>query len=880
MTQRLFALLLFLSFLVSAAENLCPNPSMEDAAGDGVGPVGWAMERGAPGGTWATDQAHTGERSLKVVGQAGATLGWVSPVIPVEAGRQYVLALWARLQEVTGANGAFVALYHLDEKGERIGQSGMITLGGTGSIVATTDWTEHLTVSQFPPEVKGVRVNLRLYGATGTAWFDDVTLRVNATRPLAAPRPLRRGLRCQESGRVAIVASAAGGVPAAALQAALRERGWEVAIVDPATVDPATDPRDLIVLGNLIDNTVADYLYRRSYALEDAGYPGPGGYVLRPLIDPLGTGTNILLVGSSDAAGLTAGVAALIERLGTAAAGAPPLDVPLTVQSTSPARLSGWIETGAVGYLTAGDMKAAAAYRESMLKKAALPDSQIFRADYALHLFFAREMMAWDLMESCGLFNDEERLAITQYLLKVARSAEDFGYPGMREGLYSRENHGTRAARAFYYAWRYFSKYHAESLDLEVRLWRRKLAGFWAACFASSRSFEDSLSQHALGGSLVNTLDIGFQEPEWSAEFFASGRARQMGERCIAICNNMGDTVLLGDTAAGDYPGSVFAMLGYHFRDPRYAFMLAKRGRRGFSTDEPLRQFDLGLAPEPPADHVGLSIIPADDLYFKTGIDRHPGVTLEEAFDKLTLRQGFSPDDEYLMLDGIAGGSHSYDDANSIGEFSANGRRWLCEIDVFNGPTMSFHNAVTVARDGLGDPAVPQAAEVVTNATGDGWAYSATRLPQYNGVDWTRHLLWLPGRYTVVLDELLAETPGDYSFVLGWRSLGEPVLRPGLFESAQDERRRGGQVLTGEQLTAAVSAQSGKVLYHMAMYDALFYRADEVGDFVEMPIDIAADGRYDISLRTLSYSGRGMIQASLDGQPLGPVIDQFAEGTP
>ena len=42
---------------------------------------------------------------------------------------------------------------------------------------------------------------------------------------------------------------------------------------------------------------------------------------------------------------------------------------------------------------------------------------------------------------------------------------------------------------------------------------------------------------------------------------------------------------------------------------------------------------------------------------------------------------------------GVSGGGHAYEDANSIGEFSAHGRRWLCEIDRFNGPTMSFHNS-------------------------------------------------------------------------------------------------------------------------------------------------------------------------------------------
>jgi hypothetical protein len=123
-------------------------------------------------------------------------------------------------------------------------------------------------------------------------------------------------------------------------------------------------------------------------------------------------------------------------------------------------------------------------------------------------------------------------------------------------------------------------------------------------------------------------------------------------------------------------------------------------GKRGFAatSDESLRAFDTGVPPQVPADALGLKVVPADDLYWRTALTNRADVPFEKAFDKLSLRSGFGPQDEYLMLDGVAGGSHSYDDVNTIGEFSANGRRWLCETDIFNGPTLAFHNAVTVAR--------------------------------------------------------------------------------------------------------------------------------------------------------------------------------------
>ena len=873
------------------ADNLCPNPGAEEGGEDG--PAGWFVEFG-PKCTWADDSAHSGARSLKIESEAaGPTIAWTSPMIPVpEPGAQFALSIWSRLENVTGGNGAFAAFYHTDADGNRIGQSGMLVIGGAGREVATQPWKQYFSVSNLTEQVRGVRVNLRLYGAQGTAWFDDVEVSVMRRDPLEQPCSLRRGLRAGTVGGIAVV-SCDGGMEAAsrAQEALLRAGCKDVPILAHDVVDLAAEKRDLIVLGNVANSSVAEYLYLRLHTYEDLYYPGEGGYVLRPLLDPLGTGANMLVIGASDDGGLNAAVAAFGERARQAGEA---LDIPLTVslgKSYGGPGTYPWPGSGprremkpAAAYLLTGDLEQAEEYRSLMLRQSDEPDDKLFGPDTSLHLFYVTKTMSWDLMHTCPVFSADERLKITNFLLKVMRSGQGYGYSGISPGMRSRENHATRAARAFYYGWRHFSKYYPRELEGELPLWRAKLQGFWAACLASSRSYEDSLSQHALGGSLDNALDISFQEPEWSEDFFAFGRARRMGERCIAISNNMGDTVLLGDTGAGDYSSSVFSKLAYRLRDGRYTFMVSKRGARGTSTDEPVRGFNVGIEPRLPEDHLRLKVIPADDLYFRTALGNTAGVSLERAFDKLTFRSGFDPQDEYLLIDGVAGGSHSYDDANSIGEFSANSRRWLCEIDIFNGPTMSFHNAVTVARDGLGSTPVPQAAELVRTATWDGQspedpgpAYTATRLPRYNGTDWTRHVLWMPRDYTVVLDELEAGEPGDYSFVLGWRSLGEPSLKPGLFEARQDEQARPGLFYGGRELVQHVAATSGKYLYHLAGYNALLCRTEGTDDFVEVEISVPEADEYQVAVHTLDYVGRGIVQVSLDGRTMGQPIDLYTD---
>ncbi len=869
------------------AQNLAPNPSFE--AGAGEEPDGWFREHATTGRTWATDEAHSGERSIKIDWQQepGPTLGWTSEMIPVtEPGQQFVLKVWAKLEDVTAGNGAFIGFYHTDENGERIGQSGNVTIGGNGQLVATHDWKQFISASALTEEVKGIRVNLRLYHAKGTAWFDDVEVESFTSEPIDTPRLLRYGIRLG-TGDCAVVSCDGGDAQAEALRDALAAKGVDAPIVPHTKIDLEADARDLIVLGNLTTSDAVEHLYLRSYTYEDLYYPGGGGYVLRPLVDPLGTGGNIPVVGAPDGPGRQAGTEALLPHIGGAD---DVLEVPLTVETGEGYRghtMLPWACSGgrremapAVKFLKEGDREALADYSQMMLDFAREVDTDLANRDKGQHLTWVTRSMSWDLMEPYVDVTVEQRLAITRACLSIMRSNQGYGYVTSRSGMTSKENHATRGARAFYYGWRYFDKYYQRQLGGELTAWRRALQDFWAAPLASSRSYEDSLSQHALGGSLDNTLDIALQEPEWSEEFFESGRARQMGERCISITNNMGQTVLLGDTGAGDHSTSVWSKLACALDDGRYTFMIEERMPRGTTTDEFLRGFNVGLEPQIPEDHLGLTVVSADPLFFNTALRNRAGASLERAFDKLSFRSGFEDADEYLMIDGTAGGSHSYDDANSIGEFSANGRRWLVEMDKFNGPTMAFHNAITVAQNGLGAEIPPQAAELADQAEGDGWGYAATLLPGYNGVEWTRHTLWMPGAYTVVLDEMAATEPGDYSFVAGWRSVGEPGMERGQLVSAQDDTAKASVEAGGVKLVETMLDNSGKVARAMPAYDALLYRGEEPGDFVESAIDVVEGGAYEIVVESLDYTGRGIVQVSLDGEPVGDPIDQFGEMQP
>ena len=97
MTNRWFSTMTCVSLAIclcgvaigQAPVNIAPNPSAEEGEGDK--PAGWFNEFG--GGTWVDDEAHTGQRSFRVNGFAGATsAGFGRPAAAHEAGHGYAEA--------------------------------------------------------------------------------------------------------------------------------------------------------------------------------------------------------------------------------------------------------------------------------------------------------------------------------------------------------------------------------------------------------------------------------------------------------------------------------------------------------------------------------------------------------------------------------------------------------------------------------------------------------------------------------------------------------------------------------------------------------------------------------------------------------------------
>jgi len=208
----------------------------------------------------------------------------------------------------------------------------------------------------------------------------------------------------------------------------------------------------LIALGNRSTNKLLGALYDRHYSLTDLRYPGPGGHEVRTLHNPLGNGRNIIIIGGSDAAGVTNGALRFSQLVGDArktesglvmgrlmeiqlgAGITPPLDLELATtwdDSAVGGGGYGWNSISkrmALYYMTGDPFHANEVLRLAFPNDQAKAELEVLdgprienrdaplsgtRPEYAL-----RMVLYWDLIEESPAFTDDDRLRVTQALAK------------------------------------------------------------------------------------------------------------------------------------------------------------------------------------------------------------------------------------------------------------------------------------------------------------------------------------------------------------------------------------------------------------------------------------------------------------------------------
>ncbi|MBT7302262.1 MAG: hypothetical protein HN849_22225, partial [Victivallales bacterium] len=679
--------------------------------------------------------------------------------------------------------------------------------------------TKHHGRNAFLVTDRSGRTNLavsRAEGFTGKLLLDRVSWVAHTgpgeARPLCLETPLASAGKAQAvivAGHDSLVRQTA-----LALQKAIQgSAGVSLPIVDDKSwMAGEHTGRHAIAVGNMLQNKLAERLYCLWYTFEDAWYPGTGGWVVRSVHDPWGTGKNVILLAGSDAAGTAAAAEAFLKVL---PAGPEPRLGQVIKVAMAPAVEEGVRRAAGAGRVQAARRSLPRRSQRSLMSSAARAGMSYARSGdperarlvllYLLehkrrpelghdtHMELWKTIRAWDNVEECPAITDEERLEITNYLLYILRSPEGV-FQSMFVGSLGRStvrhNHHMLAAMDAYYGGQYFAKYHqlAEAQD-----WLRK-ARF---CFASQElqdKGEDESGNYEGSTALRPLLPYAYTEPGY--QFLPSGTAKRFLDRCCVAIDNRFSSSGHGDCwDVNCFPPLALGIGAWYYKDGGYQYILEQRHRlrpseKNAMQIQPPFRVDGVVKALRPTRFEGVTVSPLNqghyDLYQGKG-DLKWNVGRAETFDKISFRTRFEPDAQYLLLDGIACGSHGHRDANCLIRFTDNDRVWLVDDSYTEGPFLSDHNGVLVTRDGIADP-LPALSRLDVVADFADTALTRTTLPDHSGVDWERNILWVKEGCFVVLDRMRAVKPGNYAFRCLWRTLGTAGIEGNRLVTRQGEQ--------------------------------------------------------------------------------------------
>ena len=588
----------------------------------------------------------------------------------------------------------------------------------------------------------------------------------------------------------------------AALVAAVRERSGVALPVRRTAAQPEAERGrgHVVCIGTFNDNLLIRWLRGWSYVHCGPKTPAPGGFVVETVHDPFGLGTNVVVLAGSGPSGAIKAV----ERFCKLLPDGPALRVGHHVEITEPnrgfpvapkpdyiayekGRMAKWIRTGgerrlaktAISYgdvyCRGGDQEWAELFRHGLF---ALQDHMLQRKKLNLGFrdaWLYRLVRTWDCIEELPAFNDADRLRITNYILDLTRDCRKAGYFRKMKPGYIRWNHQTVPALGMLWAGEYFWKHYQlpeakEWTELAHMCFRPQLSAF--------KPLEDA--QGYQWGTLSQVLTYTHATGDYT--YALSNSLRRSVELGWMTLDNFGYAAAFGDHGASPNASHVPGLAGWadwFYADPRLAWVAGDRSH--------------GRAePKPPVDLLGVASFPLHREVFRMvqeGRVRTPvstAVALGRTFDKITLRSDFAPRDDYLLLDGYARGHHLHYDGNAIVRYAARGRIWLHDSDYIRAMP-KYHNAVTIVRDGSCQP-IPPLCRVDTLADMDRTGLVRTAVPEYNGTDWTRSILWAKNDLLLVVDEVTARQPGHYALQCYWRTLGECRVDGQTLRVTQSER--------------------------------------------------------------------------------------------
>ncbi|MFO7946330.1 MAG: discoidin domain-containing protein [Armatimonadota bacterium] len=564
--------------------------------------------------------------------------------------------------------------------------------------------------------------------------------------------------------------------------------------------------RTIIAIGSALNNPVIEVLYNRGFVYADRVYPGEGGYAVRTVHNPLGAGHNVVTASGSDSDGTASAVQRLCEHIAAADSDTLPriLDVELGPPQSRPSpptdetiqeHVDGyrrWRESGdapewalnrfasyGIRYNRTGDEQWARLFRALMLEARDIWDeSGPWPMEWLWDPYWA-----WETCEEAPCFTDEERLQITNFLLQVGRTdrkryAGSFKARNEISGGHQLDQNLCLFCLADYF-WKYYGTEEAREW-LDAVKWRFETSAKYHRLRHDANDYN-----HAAYWFLLRHARIS---GDW--DYVTNGQFGRFVMYTQMMLDNLGYRAQNGD-AGSPFAGpqsTMYSMASWLYQDGKYKWAIRDR-----NVTDP-GYYANNIEPVEPEELLGLYRFNIGPTFYEylaghsPDDDLPPGIVpIDEAWDKISLREGFDPDDQYLILDGMTAGEHGHDDANAVIRMTDNERIWLVDCDYIR-RAPKWHNSAVVIKDGASENQKSLARCDYLKDFGEA-ALLRTTLPHYTGTDWERNIFWSKGEYLVFMDNFSAYEEGDYRLKTIWRTLGETETTGGDFHVRQAGER-------------------------------------------------------------------------------------------
>ena len=142
------------------------EPNLIENAGFEEETKGWSGISGRLPVTIDSTVVHGGGKSLRIQTDQPGSLSVASNKVELVAGARYLLSGWLKMEEISSSSGGAIIRVH----GGESHFSGQYYQG-------TQDWTKIERVFTSSKSCQ-VSVSLGFRNTTGTAWFDDISLRM------------------------------------------------------------------------------------------------------------------------------------------------------------------------------------------------------------------------------------------------------------------------------------------------------------------------------------------------------------------------------------------------------------------------------------------------------------------------------------------------------------------------------------------------------------------------------------------------------------------------------------------------------------------------------------------------------------------------------